>query len=203
MIGTAEAQPLTYGVKAGLRATDQPADYGSTESRRYLVGPAISVRLPYRFSLEVDALYQRLGWSTSIPLIMYETWIRVRGNAWEFPLLATYHLPGGRLHPFVSTGYAPRLTSGRTDTTGYTPVTISLERAYAYHTGWHAHDRAWVAGGGIEWQAGHLRVSPEVRYLRWTVPRSPYPDQLADHVPVGENEVQVLVGIGWSRKAGR
>ena len=76
------AQPLTIGVKGGLRATSEPQWYGTPESRPYLAGPAVEIRLPHQFAFEVDALYSRLGNTLFVPLIMTEFFARTRANVW-------------------------------------------------------------------------------------------------------------------------
>ena len=55
----ASAQAVSLGVKGGIRFTD--ASGGQDESRPYIVGPSIEFRLPAHFAIEVDALYQRIG----------------------------------------------------------------------------------------------------------------------------------------------
>ena len=55
------AQQVEVGVEGGIRATDDLSGTISSESKRYIVGPAVDIRLPKRFSVEVDALYQRFG----------------------------------------------------------------------------------------------------------------------------------------------
>src|SRR5438874_8210164 len=52
---------ITLGVKAGTVLSDTSFSnsiYSAVESGKWSGGPSIEFRLPYRFSLEVDALYQ-------------------------------------------------------------------------------------------------------------------------------------------------
>jgi len=194
------SQGLTVEVKGGLRLSGDESPYGPLEtstSKRYLVGPSVEVGLPFHFAFEADALYSRLGRKFWFPGIGREADIRTTANAWVFPLLIKYRVPVPRVHPFLSAGYAPRRTSGSVRTAQYDffgNVTHSS-------VDWHAHDRAIVAGGGMEFRFGHARISPEVRYLRWHVPSNPFPDQTAYYLDaIHSNEVQFVLGIGWSSR---
>jgi len=56
------AQPFTFGVEVGvpltglLSANDTFGTTASSYTNRYLVGPTLELRLPFRLSVEVDAL---------------------------------------------------------------------------------------------------------------------------------------------------
>ena len=52
------SQSIAIGVKGGIRATNDVEGSGTSESKRYLVGPAVEVILPFRIAVEVDALYR-------------------------------------------------------------------------------------------------------------------------------------------------
>lgn len=171
--------------------------YDTSNSKPYLVGPMIEVSLPLHFALEADALYSRLGSTAYYPFVANEYDIRTIANSWEFPLLAKYRLPVPHVHPYLSIGIAPRHAGGQIHTIHYgyyaSDVTFSSED-------WHAHDHAFVLGGGIDVVLGHIRVSPGVRYLRWKVPASPASWNTAYYLDVPQNEAQVLLGIGWHGK---
>lgn len=51
------AQLVEVGVEGGIRTTDDLSAGLTSESKRYMVGPTVDIRLPKRFSVEVDALY--------------------------------------------------------------------------------------------------------------------------------------------------
>jgi len=84
--------PFGFGLKAGVPLNDAlSADLGAPvayveSTHRYIIGPFVEVRLPARFSVEVDALYrsyeyrQLSGWVVAPPA--------VSPGAWEFPVLA-------------------------------------------------------------------------------------------------------------------
>ena len=92
-------QTLTVGAKGGLRLTRDPQEYDTSDSKPYLVGPMIEIRLPFHFGVEADALYSRLGNTSYIPLIANASTIRTIANLWEFPLLTKYRVPLARVHP--------------------------------------------------------------------------------------------------------
>ena len=189
------AQSLTVGVKGGLRLTSAQTGYGTAESKPYRVGPAVEVGLPFGFALEADALYSRLGYTTFYAHIGIYEFDRARADAWEFPILAKYRAPVPRLHPAVFFGMAPRHASGRVDVTG-----VWFGAPYANTQHWRAKDHAWIVGGGFDLGVGHLRLSPEARYLHWKVPSYPAAGNIAFYMALPENEVQLLVGIGWRVK---
>src|SRR4051812_25229176 len=111
-IGVASAQLVSVGVKGGVSITS-PERYND-ESRRYIVGPSVEFRLPYRFAAEIDALYSRTGTSSrfiysgefsGMPGSTTDFRIRTRGNSWEFPVLGKYYFTSRQhaVQPFVGT----------------------------------------------------------------------------------------------------
>jgi len=185
---------MTVGVEGAARLTSDQQGYGTSESKPYLVGPMIEVRLPFHFAIEADALYSRLGYLSYIPLIANESTIRTIANAWEFPVLVKYRLPVPRVRPYVSLGLAPRHASGTINSIhyGYEPSDVTFSSV-----DWHARDHAWVVGGGFEFRLGHFRIAPEMRYLRWRIPPGPSAGDVSYYLPVPQNEAQLLLGVGW------
>lgn len=55
----ASAQAVSFGVLGGVTLTD-PLSYRD-ESRPYIIGGSIEVRLPARFAVEADILYRALA----------------------------------------------------------------------------------------------------------------------------------------------
>src|SRR5512143_3679998 len=87
------AQPFGFGLKAGVPLNDAltadpsaPIPY-IQNTHRYVIGPFVEVRLPGRFSVEVDALYRSYDYRQTL-----ESRIGAPGSvspgAWEFPVLA-------------------------------------------------------------------------------------------------------------------
>jgi len=176
---------------------------GASESKPYLVGPMAEVRLPWHFAFEADALYSRFGFSSTTSDFLSEIATqRGRANSWQFPLLAKYRLRIFRVRPYALLGYVPRHGSGKIDYAGRSSTTLSSSGPfvpYAFSDALEISDHAWVAGGGVQLRAGPFRITPEVRYLRWN--DSPYSfNSHGYYLVVPQNEMQVLLGIGWGGK---
>lgn len=178
------AQRFEIGVEAGARLRDD-IGRGSTailtaedESKRYIVGPMVGTGLPWRFSFEFDALYRRVGFTSQFnnPFPGFSSITRERANSWEFPMMVKRRLAGAAVQPVIGIGYAPRTVSGG-------PQSFSVTHGL-------------VAAGGLNWNAGPIRVSPELRYVHWNTPF------LNDFGPSyrltsNQDEVFVLVGVSW------
>jgi hypothetical protein len=189
------AQAVEVGVEGGIRTTDDFSDSLSSESKRYMVGPTMDVRLPKRFSVEVDALYQRFGFTGQYSYgIGNYGMVRERTNSWEFPVILKYRLPIRPMHPFVGIGYAPRILNWAgisSGARGYTPYYNERD------SGNYPVTHGIVISGGVSLGAGHFRFTPEVRYTYWT---EPYLNGFLSRPCCGgsnQNEVSVLLGIRW------
>src|ERR1019366_10238092 len=90
-IAVVQAQTFSAGLKAGAPFTDaihagSVATFAtiSIDNHHYVIGPYVELRLPFKFSLEVDALYRSYGFQLAPG---------GRSNSvgsWEFPVLAKY-----------------------------------------------------------------------------------------------------------------
>ena len=188
--GVAAGQPLvSIGVKGGIPITDP--EVAHDESRRYIVGPSVEVRLPGRFAIEVDALYQRVGNSTSYfnfanSLLQSSN----RGNQWQFPILGKYYFQPrtSSWQPYVGAGYSLRTTwlttegisIGTDQNSNPTPV------SYKYTSRTNV-DFGGEFAAGVRFKAGRVNISPEFRYTRWGAQSGLFP----------KNEVKFLVGISF------
>ena len=186
-------------MEGGIWATSDFSGSLTSESKRYIVGPTVDIRLAKRFSVEVDALYQRFGF-TGVQEYGFEGSItRERTNSWEFPVILKYHLPIRLVHPFVGLGYAPRIVKGTDVSSGGgigLPSFYNLRTATNYPV-----TQGVVVSGGVSFGAGQFRFTPEVRYTHWT---APYLNQFVSVSPCcggqwvsEQNEVLVLLGIRW------
>jgi hypothetical protein len=162
LAGAIPAQPFGFGVKGGIRLTDDLDPYLTSLSKRYVVGPTASFRLPAGFRLEIDALYRRLGDRVSFGTIHTFFIEQEYGNSWEFPLLVRRTLWH---NVFAGAGFAPRVISGGMHVIqyGYVPVSYGEFDAPA---DWRSAV-AFVAAAGIEKRVAGLRIAPELRYSRW------------------------------------
>jgi opacity protein-like surface antigen len=169
---TVAAQPFSVGVKAGVPLTDALETFQGNQSayftntHRYLFGPTVQLNLPFRFSVEVDALYKRLGYQyNQFGGPGSPTTTRTTANSWEFPVLGKYAVWGGPIRPFVDAGANFRHISGVDqvrDTASALNVNVNPVPEFNKDT-----DVGFVFGGGIELKLGILRVTPEFRYTRW------------------------------------
>ena len=173
------------------------------ESRFYDVGPMIEIGLTHGFAVEFDAVYHRQGLFYTFDHDTDYSTSRERDNSWEFPLLLKYNLRFPVLHPFVEAGVAPRTISGGvagTDQPGLStpgppgPSGPSVPLSYSPSVG-------FVAGGGLQFNLGLLRLAPQVRYTRWaTAPvGGPY-FSLGSTYSSNQNQFDLLVGISWKVK---
>lgn len=203
IVSSCFAQPLAIGIKAGGRLTNDVDGWAVSESRPYVLGPMVQLKLPLGFAVEADALYNRFGYSsTASDILGGYTIDRVRANSWQFPILLRHRLPLPLplARPYFTVGYAAQYTGTATHrvtgatadyyTGNFTPYSANYTENYAANSG-------LVAGGGIEVGAGHWRVAPEVRYIRWKDPLFSYYGSRGYYVVAPQNEVQLLVGITW------
>lgn len=168
----ASGQLVTVGVKGGIELV--PTTNDTNQSKRYVVGPSVEVRLPARFAIEADALYQRVGsdsrylFQTPEGTVSYMN--RERGNSWEFPVLGKYYFRSrvSNWQPFVATGYALRTIDIHANTvtiypTGTSATNETVENRHGTGLGVGA-----VAATGVRLNAGRIALAPEVRYTRWS-----------------------------------
>lgn len=196
---------LSISVKGGVRATDDFQYAATSESRRYVVGPAATLTLPLGFAIEFEALYRRQGYSTGNGTPLYTSSVREADNVWEFPLLARYWIPIRHVRPFAEAGWAARITAGSEDVSGrylsqLNPTTYT-DYSSRLHTAWPTTHGA-VVGGGFRFAAGRLQFAPEVRYTHWN--RQNIFGGFPDGPGYGstQNQLDILLGIGL-RLAGR
>lgn len=172
-------QIFSFGAKAGVPATDAfntgapggPAFerlsyFAST--RRYTVGPTAELHLPFRLSVEFDALYKRVGFNKNQSGIDTLAQSATTANSWEFPLLAKYRLTGGPIRPYIDGGVSFDHLSGVTQLTRLTvfPSHVTTSTGTSPEL-MNSFREGGVIGGGLELHLGFLRLSPEIRYTRW------------------------------------
>ena len=192
------SQSLSVGLKAGLRATADFQYAASSESRRYAIGPSLSLSLPRGFSLECDAIYRRQGYAASNATALYAVSLREAGNVWEFPILAAYRIPVRRLRPFAELGWSSRIMHGQIDTSG---SYLSGRGAFTSYASRMPADwpttHGIVAGGGIQLPAGRLQLIPEVRFTHWN--RRAIGGSFPDGPSYGstQNQLDVFLGIAY------
>lgn len=196
------AQPIGFGVKGGLPLTDAfhtgsgaDASYTS-DTKRYIIGPQVELRLPAGLSIELDALYTKLNFSSVRGAAGSVVNAATDANSWEFPLLLKYKFGGpnavvGSVRPFVSTGASFRRLSDITQITDF--ITGSSQNTSDPAELQHRNSTGFVIGGGVEIRALFIRISPEFRFTRWGT--SNFREGLGNLLETNRNQGQFLVGL--------
>ena len=176
-----QAQWISVGVKGGGSLLD-PA-LRNDESRRYLVGPSVEIALPAGFALEADALYLRIGTTSTLTTLavfstsagtvtstttsLISTTNRQRGNSWEFPLLGKYYFrQRAGWQPFAAAGFSFRTIGIDIRGNSFDPLTKNLlqnfRSSYRSPLGVGA-----VVAAGARYKLGRFAIAPEIRYTRY------------------------------------
>ena len=149
--------PISFGVKGGWPLSYALSDSSGpglsrfySDSREFIVGPMVELRLPLRVSVEADALYHPFsvteGTSGSSTVISNTSY-----SVWEFPIIAKYHFGGHVLDPFVGAGPEFRTQPGGLFSQNITKI---------------SHD-GFVLSAGLDFKLKIIRISPEIRYTHW------------------------------------
>jgi opacity protein-like surface antigen len=170
------AQPLSFGIKAGVPMTDfLDTVSGSrtsitTTTNRYIVGPTLELRLPAGFGVEVDALYRHFRYDSVSSLVDAVSTLNTSGGAWEFPLLLKKRLFHGPIRPFVDAGISFNKIAGLSQTvqTVVFPNRTTTATNSSPAELKDSSSSGFTMGGGVEIKALLLRVTPEIRYTRWS-----------------------------------
>jgi hypothetical protein len=230
------AQSVSIGAVGGNRLTDDirsaqinesipdqfSAAGGTTsESKRYVVGPAVELGLPFSLALEFDALYRREGYRTRFDVSISPLLNRIgpfggirfdreRANSWEFPLLLKYKMRLPVIKPYVEAGYAHRIINGSIDDFLLIapPPGFGPGRSFSgsSNTNWRGSHGA-IVGLGVQLAFGRLIVSPEARYTRWNnaaIRESGFGQALGGVPESGlpgfesaRNQVDLQIGFRW------
>ena len=173
--GSLPGQVVSIGVKGGVPLTDafetakgNNASY-VTNTKRYTVGPTVEFHLPARFSVEIDALYTRVGFDgRSTSPVGSTSFTATRANSWQFPVLGKFEITPGPIRPFVDAGVSFRNISGirqvRSAVTAGTFNVVTFNNAPEFNK---RNDMGATFGAGIAFKAGPVRLTPEFRYTRW------------------------------------
>jgi hypothetical protein len=155
----ASAQSFSVGVIGGATLTEdfqnktveEPngADLAYSTPKHWLVGGTVEARLPLHLSIEADAIYHELEFTTAFqeqsgtlnsvspaPVV-----------TWEFPILAKFRFSLPVVKPFIDAGPAFR-SAGNLNSTS-------------------PSNHGIAAGVGVEAHLWKLKIAPQFRYLRW------------------------------------
>ena len=214
LVGAASAlaQPVTFGVRAGMPLTDFISTVQTqrvegllgifpgfqSNTRPYVFGPSIELRLPAGLGIELDALYRRTNYSgTSVANnglnVITTTVTSASANAWEFPLLLKYRFHVPVVKPYVDAGFAWDTLAGLRQSIRQTVATITNASTTSTPADLHKKGTSgFVMGAGVDIHAVVLHLSPEVRYTHWG---SPHFEDPAGLVTSNQNQAEFLLGI--------
>jgi hypothetical protein len=187
------AQPIGLGIKGGVPLTDL-FDSGDntvdTDTKRYVVGPMLELRLPAGLAIEVDALYSRANFSSVFGAAGSILTAPFDANSWEFPILLKKKFGGAdaiaaSARPFVGAGASFRRLSGL----GTVGSFITGNRSGSVDR----NNTGFVAGGGVEFKALFIRIAPEFRFTYWGTDH--FTEGLANIFQTNKAQGQFLIGL--------
>jgi hypothetical protein len=187
------AQPIGIGVKGGVPLTDlfdSESNAIDTETKRYIIGPMVELRLPAGLAIEADALYSRAKFSSvfgaagSILTAPFDT------DSWEFPILLKYKFGaastvGASARPYIGAGASFRRLSGVSSIGSFITGNRSGEV--------DRNNTGFVAGGGVEVKVLFIRVAPEFRFTYWGTDH--FTEGLANILKTNKAQGQFLIGL--------
>jgi hypothetical protein len=202
-------QSFEAGVKVGVPATPFfetgaiGAVHGGTQdssgTRRYTIGASAEWHLTRNFGFELDAMYHRLGYTTTVTEVNASNFSRavlhVTGNAWDFPVLVKYRF-GRVLRPYAAAGGTLRYIAsgqgqGEQTSLGFpSDVTTVIQTSSPSDLNKRIYP-GLTASGGLEFNLGRLHLLPELRYTRWTANIS----GPAGTLRFAPNQVEFLLGL--------
>jgi opacity protein-like surface antigen len=202
VVTPAFSQLLSVGIKAGVPLDDavSTSDSFTHGTRRYVLGGTVEARLPFRLSIELDALYRRIGFDyafQSLDLGRFSS--RTTANQWDFPLLGKYEILGGPVRPFVDAGPVLRHLSNINEASMqlvFYPYLVGVFSSMKSNNSIylrHRNSAGFTAGAGIAANWRRLRASPEIRYTRWG--NEAFAANQFGNLNSNLNQVDLLVGL--------
>ncbi len=178
-------RPVSFGIKGGVPLSDIVSDKTFTsvdvvthvfsDSKNYVIGPTVELKLPAGFAIELDALYRPLNVTTATRVIpLSPTSLSVDVHSMEFPILAKYHF----LHTPVVKPYAE---AG--------PIFRYIGSGAPYLS-----NKGFALGAGVDFKLLLVRITPELRYSRWGSDSTP---RIANFAPSNQNQGEFLLGLSF------
>ena len=176
---------------------------------RYTVGTATEIPVGFGLSMEIDTLYKRFNYSEKGSVISYgpeygilSSATLTTGNAWEFPLLLKFRLPGRRARLYFDGGFNQRWVTNLHQWDNQTLRSVIGPPSASYRriekTDPSELRRRWFPGvsigEGVEIRVGGLLWTPEIRYTRWTANANK-----GVALSLEGNQLEFLLGIGFAR----
>lgn len=201
---TAQSQDsiVSFGVKGGIPLTEAVSTQmgiglSSINTGRWTVGSTVELHLPWRLSIEFDALYRTFQYGyistfsqysyippgTGVAQILPPTinTFNQDTTVWDFPLLLKYRFPGEKVRPFLVGGKSWSRESRKISWSSvcsaggsscFPPDFPSVPSPnYSFSSQTVVRDGA-VAGAGVEFKYRRLSFSPELRFMRIAQPRN-------------------------------
>lgn len=182
--------PFIIGVRGGVPLGDvihavQSGSGIASSTDNYVVGPTLGVRLPLGFSVAGDALFTRLSLSTNSGSRLSS--VSASANSWEFPVLVRFTAGHGGIAPFVGAGVSVRHLSDFGD---IGPFLTNSANGNSITSG---PSVGFALAGGLQFHAGPLYISPEIRYTHWG--SNQISNAFNNVIRTNDNEGQILVGL--------
>lgn len=159
---TARAQAVSVGVIGGVPFTDSTS-FAHDESRPYIVGASVEVRLPVGFAIEADGIYRPVGTTTNYQFLgaagpaVTSLIDRTRGDSLEFPLLGKYYFRPRESgwQPFVGTGWALRTVAFHDRGTETITDANGTRGTFSFHDSYHSDLAVGaVVAAGVRFRTG-------------------------------------------------
>lgn len=198
---SAEAQPVSVGIRGGLQLIDwfKPLNGGTERtatdnSSKAAVGPFVSVRLPRLLALQLEGLRRGYGFKRSTARLGSFISHEESGSSWDIPALLIwrpdYQEDGWQ--PYAGAGPAVRyVTADWVDVTRRPQLLPTDPPARETRMpGQRSQTNVGaMATAGMERRLGPIVFSAELRYARWTAPT------LLGDVRPNRNQVSILFGV--------
>lgn len=192
------AQPFYVGVKGGVLLTSSTESSRTTgragqtdthmELRRYSVGPSFELALSARWRVETGLLYRSFEADrVNIFGNTFRTFTNLNDKRWEVPLALRREFSSGAARPFASAGGV--WTRCLRDVSVLTVDSVT-EPPIQSRGQWSETDDlfGWTGSAGVRFRLPMgLKLTPEIRYTRWTAKR---------WLP-SQNQVDLFLGIGF------
>jgi opacity protein-like surface antigen len=197
--GAALAQPVTFGLKAGLPFTDflsEVQGQSTTNTDHYLFGPEIELRLPAGLSVEFDVLYRHFSYTNVLGSVGDSITSIGSSDNWEFPLVAKYKFPSRIVRPYVEAGVAWDALSGLKNTVSEalcgTNPNVTCNVLLAPPAATSQTTMGVVIGAGVDIHVVKLfHIAPELRFTRWAKDYF----NLSGVLNSSKNQLEVLAGF--------
>ena len=176
---------ISFGIKGGVPLTDALSDKTFvgvdvltrvfSDSKNYVIGPTVELKLPAGFAIEADALYRPLNLSTETRVVPRPpTTLSVDVHTMEFPILAKYHfLHTPVVKPYAEAGPIFRYVGSRAS---------------------YLSNGGFALGAGVDVKLLLVRITPELRYSRWGSDSTP---SLPFISPSKQNQAEFLIGLSF------